>query len=77
MKKVYLYLIINFIKKMNKEYSPEYNFDKYLWNKYDVLHDKLIKKLAYLSNVLNNFNDIYKVKEESYTKINKYSKKHK
>ena len=47
----------------------ENNFDKYLWNRYELLHDKLMKKISYLYNVLNNFNDIYHVKKEYYKKL--------
>ena len=46
--------------------NPENNFDKYLWNRYEPLHDRLIKKIAYLSKVLSNFNDIYNVKKDYY-----------
>ena len=46
--------------------NPENNFDKFLWNRYEPLHDRLIKKIAYLSKVLSNFNDIYHVKKDYY-----------
>ena len=46
--------------------SPEKNFDKYLWNRYEPLHERLIKKIAYLSKVLDNFNDIFNVKKNYY-----------
>ena len=49
-----------------KKLSPEKNFDKYLWNRYEPLHERLIKKIAYLSKVLDNFNDIFNVKKNYY-----------
>ena len=49
-----------------KNKNLENNFDKYLWNRYEPLHDRLMKKIAYLSKVLSNFNDIYNVKKEYY-----------
>ena len=52
-----------------KKLSPENNFDKYLWNRYEPLHDRLIKKIAYLSKVLDNFNDIYSVKKNYYKNL--------
>ena len=50
----------------NKNKNLENNFDKYLWNKYVPLHERLMKKISYLSKVLNNFNDIYHVKKDYY-----------
>ena len=50
----------------NKNKQLENNFDKYLWNKYEPLHDRLVKKISYLSKVLSNFNDIYHVKKDYY-----------
>ena len=52
-----------------KKLCPENNFDKYLWNRYEPLHDRLIKKIAYLSKVLDNFNDIYSVKKNYYKNL--------
>ena len=49
-----------------KNKNLENNFDKYLWNRYEPLHDRLMKKIAYLSKVLSNFNDIYNVKKDYY-----------
>ena len=49
-----------------KNKNLENNFDKYLWNRYEPLHDRLMRKIAYLSKVLSNFNDIYNVKKEYY-----------
>ena len=47
----------------------EQNFDKYLWNKYEPLHDRLTKKISYLSKVLSNFNTIYQVKKDYYKSL--------
>jgi len=47
----------------------EQNFDKYLWNKYEPLHDRLTKKISYLSKVLSNFNSIYQVKKDYYKSL--------
>ena len=52
-----------------KKLSPENNFDKYLWNRYEPLHERLMKKIAYLSKVLDNFNDIYSVKKNYYKNL--------
>ena len=49
-----------------KNKNLENNFDKYLWNKYVPLHDRLMRKITYLSKVLGNFNDIYHVKKDYY-----------
>ena len=49
-----------------KNKNLENNFDKYLWNRYEPLHDRLMKKITYLSKVLSNFNDIYNVKKDYY-----------
>ena len=49
-----------------KNKNPENNFDKFLWNKYVPLHDRLMRKISYLSKVLGNFNDIYHVKKDYY-----------
>ena len=46
--------------------NPENNFDKFLWNRYEPLHDRLIKKISFLSKVLGNFNEIYHVKKDYY-----------
>ena len=46
--------------------NPENNFDKFLWNRYEPLHDRLIKKITFLSKVLGNFNEIYHVKKDYY-----------
>ena len=54
--------------------NPENNFDKYLWNRYEPLHDRLIKKIAYLSKVLSNFNDIYHVKKDYYKSLKPFIK---
>ena len=50
----------------NKNKNLENNFDKCLWNRYVPLHDRLMKKISYLSKVLGNFNDIYHVKKDYY-----------
>ena len=50
------------------------NFDKYLWNRYDPLHERLLKKIAYLSKVLSNFTDIYHIKREYYKNVKPYIK---
>ena len=50
----------------NKNKNLENNFDKYLWNRYTPLHDRLMRKIAYLSKVLGNFNDIYHIKKDYY-----------
>ena len=50
----------------NKNKNDETNFDKYLWNRYVPLHDRLMRKIAYLSKVYGNFNDIYHVKKDYY-----------
>ena len=55
--------IIN-LKMKNKDL--ENNFDKYLWNRYIPLHDRLTRKISYLSKVYSNFNDIYHVKKDYY-----------
>ena len=47
----------------------EHNFQKYLWNQYDNLHDRLTKKIGSLSKILGAFNDIYHVKKEYYKSI--------
>jgi hypothetical protein len=44
----------------------ENNFDKYLWNKYEPLHDRLMRKISYLSKVLDNFSEIHNVKKNYY-----------
>ena len=46
--------------------NPENNFPKYLWNKYEPLHNRLQRKIIYLSRVLGNFNEIYHVKKDYY-----------
>ena len=50
----------------NKNKNLENNFDKYLWNRYTPLHDRLMRKISYLSKVLGNFNDIYHIKKDYY-----------
>ena len=50
----------------NKNKNFENNFDKYLWNRYVPLHERLMRKISYLSKVLGNFNDIYHVKKDYY-----------
>lgn len=57
-----------------KKLSPEKNFDKYLWNRYEPLHERLIKKIAYLSKVLDNFNDIFNVKKNYYKTLKPFIK---
>ena len=57
-----------------KNKDLENNFDKYLWNKYDPLHDRLMKKISYLSKVLANFNDIYHVKKDYYKTLKPFIK---
>ncbi len=47
----------------------EKNFQKYLWNQYDYLHDRLTKKIGSLSKILSSFNDIYHVKKEYYKSL--------
>ena len=47
----------------------EKNFQKYLWNQYDVLHDRLTKKIGSLSKILSQFNDIFHVKKEYYKSL--------
>ena len=47
----------------------EKNFQKYLWNQYDTLHDRLTKKIGSLSKILSQFNDIYHVKKEYYKNL--------
>ena len=49
-----------------KKKNLENNFDKYLWNRYVPLHDRLMRKISYLSKVLGNFTDIYHVKKDYY-----------
>ena len=51
--------------KKNKP-NPESNFDKYLWNRYEPLHDRLMKKISFLSKIFDNFNEIYNVKKNYY-----------
>ena len=52
-----------------KNRKLENNFDKYLWNKYEPLHDRLVNKISYLTSVLSKFNDIYKVKKDYYNNL--------
>ena len=49
--------------------NPEISFEKNLWNRYNPLHDRLQKKIIYLSNVLQNFSDVHRVKREYYKKV--------
>ena len=42
----------------------ENNFDKYLWNRYEPLHERLMRKISYLSKVLDNFSEIHTVKKK-------------
>ena len=56
----------------NKELDK--NFDKYLWNKYEPLHERLMRKISYLSKVLTNFNNMYQVKKEYYKTIKPFIK---
>ena len=49
--------------------NPNLSFEKNLWGRYSNLHDRLQKKIAYLSSVLNNFTDVQKVKREYYKKV--------
>ena len=53
---------------MEKKTKPkmENNFDKYLWNRYEPLHDRLMRKISYLSKVLDNFSEIHTVKRNYY-----------
>ena len=46
-----------------------FHFDKYLWNRYDKLHDRIIKKISYLSSLLNYFNNIYNLKTRYYKSL--------
>jgi len=50
--------------KPPKKRIREINFERYLWNKYQPLHDRLMNRIAFLSKVLASFNDIYHVKKE-------------
>ena len=54
---------------MNNPNNPELSFEKNLWNQYGPLHDRLQKKIAYLSSVLTNFNSIHKVKKDYYRNV--------
>ena len=56
------------MEKKNKP-KPENNFDKYLWNRYEPLHDRLMKKISFLSKVFDNFNEIYNVKKNYYKNL--------
>ena len=47
----------------------EKNFQKYLWNQYDNLHDRLTRKIGSLSKILSSINDIYNVKKEHYKSL--------
>ena len=47
----------------------EHNFQKYLWNQYDNLHDRLTKKIGSLSRILNSFIEIFHVKKEYYKNL--------
>ena len=47
----------------------EKNFQKYLWNQYDNLHDRLTKKIISLSKILSSFNDIFHIKKEYYKNL--------
>ena len=47
----------------------EKNFQKYLWNQYDTLHDRLTKKIGSLSKIYSSFNDIFHVKKEYYKSL--------
>ena len=53
---------------MEKKTKPkmENNFDKYLWNRYEPLHERLMRKISYLSKVLDNFSEIHSVKKNYY-----------
>ena len=42
----------------------EHNFQKYLWNQYDNLHDRLTRKIGSLSKILGSFIEIFHVKKE-------------
>jgi len=55
--------------KPPKKRIREINFERYLWNKYQPLHDRLMNRIAFLSKVLASFNDIYHVKKEYYKTI--------
>ena len=55
--------------KPPKKRIREINFERYLWNKYQPLHDRLMNRIPYLSNVLASFNDIYHLKKEYYKNI--------
>ena len=54
-------------KIKNRNY--EKNFNKYLWNQYDALHERLSRKISSLSKILNSFIDIYHVKKEYYKSL--------
>mgnify|MGYP007056185049 FL=1 len=47
----------------------EKNFQKYLWNQYDNLHDRLTRKIGSLSKILSSINDIHHVKKEYYKSL--------
>ena len=47
----------------------EKNFQKYLWNQYDNLHERLTRKIGSLTKILSSFNDIYHVKKEYYKNL--------
>lgn len=53
-------------KEAPKSKIKEINFERYLWNKYNPLHDRLQNKIKYLSKVLASFNEIYRVKKDYY-----------
>ena len=55
--------------------NPENNFPKYLWNKYEPLHNRLQRKIIYLSKVLGNFNEIYHVKKDYYKALKPFISK--
>ena len=47
----------------------EKNFQKYIWNQYDNLHDRLTRKICGLLKILSIINDIYHVKKEYYKNL--------
>ena len=47
----------------------EHNFQKYLWNQYDNLHDRLTRKIGSLSKILGSFIEIFHVKKEYYKNL--------
>ena len=49
--------------------NDEKNFQKYIWNQYDNLHDRLTRKIGSLSKILSTINNIYYAKKEYYKNL--------